>query len=59
MEEKEDIQIESNIKKKHPTPLQIEITTNTLKASPNSMNSSFKKIPPFPSSSSRSKKRTK
>ena len=56
---KEDIETEPNIKKKHPTPLQIEITTNTPKASPNSMNSSFKKIPPFPLSSSRSKKEDK
>jgi len=32
---------------------------NTLKVSPNSMNSSFQKIPPFPLSSSRSKKKDK
>ena len=58
MEEEEEIETELSIKKKHPPP-QTEITTNTLKVSPNSMNSSFKKIPPFPVSSSRSKKEDK
>jgi hypothetical protein len=53
MEEEEEIETELGIKKKHPTPPQIKTTTNTPKVSPNSMNSSFKKIPPFPFSSSR------
>jgi len=59
MEEEEEIETELNIKKKHPPPLQIETTTNTLKVSPHLMNSSFKTIPPFPVSSSRSKKEDK
>jgi len=58
MEEKE-IKNELNIKKKHPPPSQIETTTNTPKVSPHSMNSSFKTIPPFPVSFSRSKKKNK
>jgi hypothetical protein len=58
MEEEEEIETELSIKKKHPPP-QTETMTNTLKVSPNSMNSSFKKIPPFPMSSSRSKKEDK
>jgi len=59
MEEEEEIEIELHIKKKHLPPPQIETTTNTPKVSPNSMNSSFKKIPPFPVSSSRFKKEDK
>jgi hypothetical protein len=53
MEKEVEIETELGIKKKHPTPPQIETTTNTPKVSPNSMNSSFKKNPPFPFSSSR------
>jgi hypothetical protein len=59
MEEEEEIKTKLNIKKKHPPPLQNEITTNTPKVSPHSMNSSFKTILPFPVSSSRSKKEDK
>jgi hypothetical protein len=59
MEEKEEIETKLSIKKKHPLPLQIEKTTNTPKLSTNSLNSSFKTIPPFPLSSSRSKKEDK
>jgi hypothetical protein len=58
MEEEEEIETELSIKKKHPPP-QTKTTTNTPKVSPNSMNSSFKKIPPFPMSSFRSKKEDK
>jgi hypothetical protein len=47
------------IEKKHPIPPQTKIKTNTPKVSSNSMNSSFKKIPPFLLSSSRSKKEDK
>ena len=56
MEEEEEIETELSIKKKHLTPPQTKTTTNTL---PNSMNSNFKKIPPFLVSSSRSKKEDK
>ncbi|KAL3587291.1 hypothetical protein D5086_014158 [Populus alba] len=59
MEEEEEIETELNINKKHPPPLQIKTTTNTLKVSPHSMDSSFKKIPPFLVSCSRSKKEDK
>jgi hypothetical protein len=59
MEEEKEIETELNIKKKHPPPSQIETTTNTPKVSPHSMNSSFKTIPPFPVSSSKSKKEDK
>jgi hypothetical protein len=59
MEEEEEIETKLSIKKKHPSPLQNETTTNTPKVSPNSMNSSFKIIPSFPVSSSRSKKENK
>jgi hypothetical protein len=55
MEEEEEIKTELSIKKKHPLPPQIETMTNTPKVTPHSMNSSFKIIPPFPVSSSRSK----
>ena len=58
MEEEEEIEIES-IKKEHPSPPQTEIKTNTPKVIPHSINSSFKTIPPFPVSSSRSKKEDK
>jgi hypothetical protein len=58
MEEEEEIKTELSIKK-HPTPPQTETMTNTPKVSPNLMNSNFKKIPPFPLSSSRSKKEDK
>jgi hypothetical protein len=50
---------EEEIEKKHPIPSQIKITTNTPKVSSNSMNSSFKKVPPFLLNSSRSKKEDK
>jgi len=50
---------EEEIEKKHPIPPQTKIKTNTPKVSSNSMNSSFKKIPPFLLSSSRSKKEDK
>jgi hypothetical protein len=59
IKEEEEIKTELSIKKKHPTPPQTETMTNTPKVSPNLMNSSFKKIPPFPLSSSRSKKEDK
>jgi predicted nucleic acid-binding protein len=59
MEEEEEIETELSTKKKHPPPPQIETMTNTPKVSPNSMNSSFQTIPPFPVSSYRSKKEDK
>jgi hypothetical protein len=59
MEEEEEIKTELSTKKEHPSPSQIESTTNTLKVSPHSMNSSFKTIAPFPVSSSRLKKEDK
>ena len=60
MEEEKEIETELSIKKKqHPPPSQIETMTNTPKVSPHSMNSSFKIIPPFSMSSSRSKKEDK
>jgi hypothetical protein len=58
MEEEEEIEIELSTKKEHP-PLQTEIKTNTPKVTPHSINSSFKTIPPFLVSSSRSKKEDK
>ena len=59
IEEGEEIETELSTKKEHPPPLQTETSTNTLKVTPHSMNSSFKTIPPFPLSSSRSKKEDK
>jgi len=59
MEEEEEIETELSTKKEHPSPLQTETSTNTPKVTPHSMNSSFKTIPPFPVSSSRSKKEEK
>jgi len=59
MEEEEEIETELSTKKEHPPPPQTETSTNTPKVTPHSMNSSFKKIPPFPVSSSRSKKEDK
>jgi hypothetical protein len=56
MEEEEEIETELSKKKKHPPLSQTETTTNIPKVTPHSMNSSFKTIPPFPMSSSRSKK---
>jgi hypothetical protein len=56
MEEEEEIETKLSIKKKQSTPPQIETTTNTPKVSLNLMNSNFRKISPFPLSSSRSKK---
>jgi hypothetical protein len=47
MEEKKKIESELSINKKHPPPPQTKRTTNTSKVSLNSMNSSFKIIPPF------------
>ena len=57
MEEEEEIETKLSVKKKHPLPPQIGKKTNTPKVSTNSLNSSFKIIPPFPLSSSRSKKK--
>ena len=48
-----EMEEEEEIEKKHPIPPQTETNTNTPKVSPNSMNSSFKKILHFPLSSSR------
>jgi hypothetical protein len=59
MEEEEEIETKLSIKKKHPSPSKTETTTNTPKIIPHSMNSSFKTIPPFPMSFSRSKKEDK
>jgi hypothetical protein len=59
MEEEEEIETELSTKKEHPPPLQTEISTNTRKVTPHSMNSSFKTIPPFPVNSSSQRKRTK
>jgi hypothetical protein len=56
MKKEEEIETKLSIKKKHLTPPQTETTTNTLKVSSNSMNSNFKKIPPFHLSSSKYKK---
>jgi hypothetical protein len=47
MEEEKEIETESSVRKQHPPPPQTETMTNTPKVSLNSMNSSFKKIPPF------------
>jgi hypothetical protein len=57
MEEEEEIKTKLSIKNKHPLPPQIEKMTNTPKVSTNSLNSSFKTIPPLPLSSFRSKKK--
>jgi len=46
-------------KKEYPPPPQTETKTNTPKVTPQSMTSSFKTIPPFLVSSSRSKKKDK
>jgi len=59
MEEEEQIETELSTKKEHPPPLQTKTSTTTPKVTPHSMNSSFKTIPPFPVSSSRSKKEDK
>ncbi|XP_052309176.1 uncharacterized protein LOC127905360 [Populus trichocarpa] len=59
MEEEEEIETELSTKKEHPPPPQTEIKTNTPKVIPQSMNSNFKTIPPFPMNSSRSKKEDK
>ena len=55
--EEEEIETEVSTKKEHPPPPQTKTSTNTPKVTPHSMNSSFKTIPPFPVSSSRSKQR--
>jgi hypothetical protein len=39
MEEEEEIETELSTKKEHPPPLQTETSTNTLKVTPHSMNS--------------------
>jgi hypothetical protein len=44
MKKEKEIEIKLIIKKEQPTLPQTKITTNTLKVSPNSMNSNFKKI---------------
>ena len=59
MEEEEEIEIELSTKKKHPPPPQTETSTTTPKVTPHSMNFSFKTIPPFPVSFSKSKKEDK
>jgi len=59
MEEEEEIETELSIKKEHPPPPQTETSTNTPKVTPHSMNSSFKTIPPFLVSSSKSKNEDK
>ena len=59
MEEEEEIETKLSTKKEHPPLLQTETSTNTPKVTPHSMNSSFKTIPPFPVSSSKSKKEDK
>jgi len=59
MEEEEEIETKLSTKKKHPSPPQNETTTNTPKVTRQSMNSSFKTIPSFSVSSSRSKKEDK
>ena len=59
MEEEEEIETELCTKKEHLPPPRTETTTDTSKVTPHSMNSSFKTIPPFPVSSSRSKKEDK
>jgi len=59
MKEEEEIETELSTKKEHPPPLQTETSTNTPNVTPHSMTSSFKTIPPFSVSSSRSKKEDK
>ena len=59
IEKEEEIETELSRKKKHPPLSQTETMTITPKVSPNSMNSSFQLIPPFPVNSSRSKKEDK
>jgi hypothetical protein len=59
IEKEEEIETELSRKKKHPPLSQTETITITPKVSPNSMNSSFQIIPPFPVNSSRSKKEDK
>jgi len=59
MEKEEEIETELNIKKKQLTPPQTKTTTNTPKVSPNLINFEFKKISPFPLSSSKLKKEDK
>jgi len=59
MEEEEEIETKLSTKKEYPPPLQTETSINTQKVTPHSLNSSFKIIPPFPVSSSMSKKEDK
>ena len=59
MDEEEEIETELSTKKEHPPSSQTETSTNTPKVTPHSMNYSFKTIPPFPMSYSRSKKEDK
>jgi hypothetical protein len=59
MEEEEEIETELSTEKEHSPPPQTETSTNTPKVTPHLMNSSFKTIPTFPVSSSRSKKEDK
>jgi len=59
IEKEYEIETKLSIKKKQPTPPYTETTTNIPKVSPNSMNSSFKKILSFPLNSSKSKKEDK
>jgi hypothetical protein len=58
MKKKEEIETELSTKKEHPPLSQTETSTNTPKATPHSINSSFKTIPPF-LVSSKSKKEDK
>ena len=59
MEEEEEIETELSTKKEHPHPPQTKTKTNTPNVTFHSINSSFKTNPPFPVSSSRSKKEDK
>jgi len=59
LEEKRSKQIEMEEEEEIETELSTKTSTNTAKVTPHSMNSSFKTIPPFPMSSSRSKKKDK
>ena len=59
MEEEEERETKLSSNKKPTPPSQNETTTTAPKVTPHSMNFNFKTIPPFPVSSSRSKKEDK
>ena len=59
MKNEEEIETKLSSKKKPTPPSQTETMTTTLKVTPHLMNSNFKIVPPFPMSSSRSKKEDK